>query len=84
MPAMRLSIFAHHIAEIALNPAPAKFSLTPCEGVKVDVEIQPETHEWGAVWDTVILNGVNQGNRHGGISGYTKLVCDANPTIVMD
>ena len=84
MPIMRLSIFAHHIGELALNEAPAKFALTPCEGLRFEVEIQPAEHLSGQVWDTVIINGVNMGNRHGGIDNFTRQVMEANPTIVMD
>lgn len=81
---MRLSIFAYQVSLIATETG--KFSLHPCEGVDVEIVIEPSqmSHTDGKVWDQVTINGKWAGNRCGGRDAFTKLVCDANPTIVMD
>lgn len=87
-PVMRLSIFAHHVAEIVGNTTqPGSFTLAPCEGVRAEVVIsQSERSPFhdNRIHDTVSINGVSCGNRQGGVAEFTRLVCQANPNVIFD
>ena len=82
---MRLETFARHIVEIALNPAPAEFTLSPLEGLRVEVRISPcgDTAfvHIGSVWDRCEYRypageGAWKlaGNRSGMIEEYSRIV----------
>lgn len=82
---MRLSIFAYHVQTIATTPAPAKFSLGPCDGVLAEVEITPAPNGLDTpVWDQVKINGKHAGNRSGGVKDFCALVAAQKPEIEWD
>lgn len=82
---MRLSIFTYHVQSIATTPAPAKFSLGPCDGVLAEVEITPAPNGLDTpVWDQVTINGKSAGNRSGGVKAFTELVAQVKPEIEWD
>lgn len=81
---MRLSIFAYHVQCIATKPAPANFSLSPCKGVEVKVEITASTVSQDTVWDDVKINGSSAGNRFGGVKAFCAIVAAAQPEIQWD
>jgi hypothetical protein len=78
---MRLSIFAYHVGQIMTDPAPTKFTLHPCDGVRAEVVIEPAQNLEGPIWDRVTINGVSVGNRHGGVQYFTELVNEVKPVI---
>lgn len=81
---MRLSIFAYHVSSI-MNNEPGKFSLYPCAGVRAEIEIVKEYPELkGQIWDSVYINGKHCGNRHGGVSVFTEMVCKEKPEMIWD
>jgi hypothetical protein len=84
---VRLSILAFHVSEIMTQPAGSKFTLSPCDGVIVDVEIKAgamsaRASETG--WDQVYLNGRWMGNRAGGRDVFIQLVCQKKPAVQWD
>ncbi len=86
-PELRLSIFAIHIGQLQRADAPNEFSLHPCEGVNVKVRIEKAIsylEAEGSVWDGVYFNDLPVGNRCGAAEAFTKLICAANPTIILD
>jgi hypothetical protein len=76
-PIVNMPILAYHIHELAT--ARGEFTLHPCEGVSVVVNVIPST--WEGVWDTMYLNGKNCGNRAGAIGAFVKMVGEANPQV---
>ncbi len=84
MVVLRLSIFAQHVGDILMTEAPARFTLAPCDGVRVEVEITKNGSEWPAVWDGVAINNEYCGNRRGGVEKLLALVFDAKPEVILD
>jgi len=65
---MRLQIFATHVAAICLAKAFDTFTLSPCEGVRVEVEIGGN--------DQTYINDKWTGNRQGGVAEYARIVAE--------
>jgi hypothetical protein len=75
---MQLRIFAYHVACIMGDPAPAKFDLSPVEGLRVDVEIVevPDANKPEGGYDHCKINGKWAGNRHGAVQEFARLVAE--------
>ncbi len=86
MSQLRLRIFAGHLYAICMTPAPAKFTLCPCEGVEAKIEIESATGELAGLreWDQVTINGKQVGNRSGASIEFAAMVHATNPTIHPD
>jgi hypothetical protein len=80
---MRLSIFAYHISLLMIEPAPARLVLSPCDGIRAEVQITP-SRLGEAIWDQVTINGTHCGNRHGAVQHFTAMVAKCQPTVVMN
>ena len=79
MSKLRLPIFAHHVATIALTDAPTEFTLHPFEGVSIHVRIdRPGIGQTDA---QVYLDDQWCGNRWGGTVAYAQLVDDHTPKL---
>ena len=77
---LALGNFAYHVSILAgiQTNEPKEYGLSPVPGLHVKVRIEPcNNEELGAQWDTIYLDGVSYGNRHGGIKEYTRRFCAA-------
>jgi hypothetical protein len=77
---MFLRIFAHHISELLVSEG--RFELHPCAGVVAKVTITPSSA--GHIWASVVINGVQCGNRHGGVRHFVDMVNAVAPEIVWE
>ena len=63
---MRLSIFAHQVMVICLDPVGSELGLSPVEGLLVKIKIIDNNN--------VLVNGENVGNRQAAVRKFTGLV----------